>query len=176
MEVYVLDSNFFIQAHRVSYPLDIAFSFWNKVKHLADEGRIISIDKVKNELYDKNDALEAWCKEDLPENFFKDTSHVMSAYSQVSAWAISRSGHYLPNALNEFLDADEADAFLIAYALADKANRIIVTHEIGNPNQRNKIKIPEPCNALEVVFCTTIDMFRRLGKHFSPRILHAPLK
>ena len=58
MEVYVLDSNFFIQAHRVSYPLDIAFSFWNKVKQLADEGRIISIDKVKNELYDKNDALE----------------------------------------------------------------------------------------------------------------------
>jgi hypothetical protein len=40
--------------------------------------------------------------------------------------AISRSGHYLSNALNEFLDADEADAFLIAYALADNANRIIL--------------------------------------------------
>lgn len=63
MEVYVLDSNFFIQSHRVSYPLDIAFIFWNKVKQLADEGRIISIDKVKNELYDKNDALETWCKD-----------------------------------------------------------------------------------------------------------------
>lgn len=166
MGVYVLDSNFFIQAHRVSYPLDIAFSFWNKVKQLADEGKIVSIDKVKNELYDKNDALEAWCKDNLPEDFFKDTSHVMAAYGQVSAWAISRNDHYLPNALNEFLDADEADAFLIAYALADSANRIIVTHELSNPNQRNKIKIPEPCNDLGVGFCNTIDMFRRLGETF----------
>ncbi len=166
MEVYVLDSNFFIQAHRVSYPLDIAFSFWNKVKQLAGQGRIISIDKVKNELYDKNDALEAWCKDNLPEDFFKDTSHVMAAYGQVCAWAISRNGHFLQNALNEFLDADEADAYLVAYALADSASRIIVTHEISNPNQRNKIKIPEPCNALGVVFCTTIDMFRRLGETF----------
>jgi hypothetical protein len=90
----------------------------------------------------------------------------MAAYGQVSAWAISRNGHYLPNALNEFLDADEADAFLIAYALADNANRFIVTHEISNPNQKNKIKIPEPCSALGVVFCTTIDMFRRLGETF----------
>jgi hypothetical protein len=128
MEVYVLDSNFFIQAHQVSYPLDIAFSFWNKVKQFADEGRIISIDKVKNELYDKNDLLKAWCKDNLPEDFFKDTSYVMAAYGNVSTWAISKSDHYLPNALNEFLDADEADAFLIAYALADNSNRIIVTH------------------------------------------------
>jgi hypothetical protein len=128
MEVYVLDSNFFIQAHRVSYPLDVAFSFWNKVKQFADEGRIISIDKVKNELYDKNDLLKAWCKDNLPEDFFKDTSYVMAAYGNVSTWAISKSDHYLPNALNEFLDADEADAFLIAYALADNSNRIIVTH------------------------------------------------
>ncbi|MGY6562034.1 MAG: DUF4411 family protein [Luteibaculaceae bacterium] len=166
MEVYVLDSNFFIEAHRVSYPLDIAYSFWNKVKQLAEKGRIISIDKVKNELYDKNDALEAWCKDNLPDDFFKDSNHIMAAYGQVSAWAISRNEHYLPNALNEFLHADEADAFLISYALADKANRIIVTHETSNPNQRNKIKIPEPCNALGVVYCTTIDMFRKLRETF----------
>lgn len=166
MEVYVLDSNFFIQAHRVSYPLDIAFSFWNKVKQLADQGKIISIDKVKNELYDKNDVLEAWCRDNLPEDFFKDTTLVMAEYGQVSAWAINSGAHYQQNALNEFLDADEADAFLIAYALSDKENRIILTHEVSKPNQRNKIKIPEPCNALGVEFCTTIDMFRRLGETF----------
>ena len=73
MGVYVIDSNFFIQAHRDTYPLDVAFSFWSKVKQLAVEGKIISIDKVKDEIYDKNDALEAWCIENLPEDFFKDT-------------------------------------------------------------------------------------------------------
>jgi hypothetical protein len=166
MAVYVVDSNFFIQAHRYTYPLDIAFSFWNKVKQLADEGKIISIDKVRDELYDKNDALEAWCRANLPEHFFKDSSTLMAAYGQVSSWAISRNGHYMPSAINEFLDADEADAFLIAYALSDSLNRVIVSQEISNPNQKNKIKIPEPCNALNVLYTNTMDMFRQLGETF----------
>lgn len=166
MGIYVVDSNFFIQAHRVSYPLDVAFSFWNKVKQLAEEGKIISIDKVKNEIYDKNDALEEWCKANLPEDFFKESSEVMATYGQVAAWAISRSSHYLPNALNEFLDADEADAFIVAYALADPNNRIVVTQEISEPNRKNKIKIPEACIALNVQFVNTMDMFRQLRETF----------
>jgi hypothetical protein len=31
MSIYLVDSNFFIQAHRATYPLDIATGFWNKV-------------------------------------------------------------------------------------------------------------------------------------------------
>lgn len=38
MTIFVVDSNFFIQAHRMYYPLDIAFSFWNKVKELSERG------------------------------------------------------------------------------------------------------------------------------------------
>lgn len=71
MKTYVVDSNFFIQAHRATYPLDVATSFWTKVSELAHSGRIISIDKVKNELYDKNDDLEKWCKSNLPINLFQ---------------------------------------------------------------------------------------------------------
>jgi len=164
--VYIVDSNFFIQAHRANYPIDIAVGFWKKVRQLGEEGRIVSIDKVKNEIYDKNDALEVWCKENLPEGFFKDSSHVMIEYGQVSAWAISRSGHYMQNALNEFLSSDEADAFLIAYALADKSNRILVTQEISDPNRKNKIKIPDACIALNVSFVNTLDLFRKLGETF----------
>ncbi len=69
MSVYVVDSNFFIQAHRVNYPLDVAFSFWNKVKQLADYGKIISIDKVKQEIYQNEDALKPWCVTNLPRFF-----------------------------------------------------------------------------------------------------------
>ena len=166
MRIYVVDSNFFIQAHRVSYPLDIAFSFWNRVKQLADEGKIISIDKVKNELYDKNDALEEWCTTNLPQDFFRDSSEVLEYYGQVSAWALSRSNHYLPNALNEFLDADEADAFIIAYSLASPEDRFIVTYEISQPGRKNKIKIPDACFALNIQFMNTIDMFRQLQLTF----------
>lgn len=47
MPIYVVDSNFFIEAHRATYPLDVAHSFWNKVKQLAATGKIVSVDKVK---------------------------------------------------------------------------------------------------------------------------------
>ncbi len=166
MSVYVVDSNFFIQAHRVNYPLDVASSFWNKVKQLADEGKIISIDKVKQEIYQNEDALKQWCVTKLPRDFFKDTAIVMASYVQVAAWAASQSSHYLPNALAEFLHADEADAYIVAYVLADTNNRIVVTQEISEPNRRNKVKIPDTCNALNVRFVNVIDMFRQLGETF----------
>jgi hypothetical protein len=166
MKVYIVDSNFFIQAHRASYPLDIALSFWKKVKQLANEGKIISIDKVKSEIYNKNDALEEWCKANLPIDFFKDSTQIMQTYSQVSAWAISKSRYFMPNAINEFLDADEADAFLIAYTLADPNNRTVVTHEISQPTRKNKIKIPDACIDLNVQYVNTIDVLRQLGESF----------
>lgn len=166
MSVYVLDSNFFIQAHRMSYPLDVAFSFWSKVKQLADEGKIISVDKVKQEIYQNEDALKHWCEENLPDTFFKDTTEVLAAYGQIVAWTASRNGHYLPNALAEFLDADEADAWLVAYALTDAAERIIVTHELSEPNRKNKIKIPDVCLANSIQFSNTIEMLRQLGETF----------
>jgi hypothetical protein len=57
MSVFIVDSNFFIQAHRANYPLDIAITFWKKVKELADNGSIVSIDKVKHEIYQNDDEL-----------------------------------------------------------------------------------------------------------------------
>lgn len=129
MSVYIVDSNFFIQAHRMYYPLDVVISFWNKVKQLAIEGKIISIDKVKHEIYQNEDALKKWCEDNLPEDFFKDTSQVLTSYRDIVEWAASKSNHYSPNALAEFFDADEADAWLIAYAHTDKNERIIVTYE-----------------------------------------------
>ncbi len=166
MGVYIVDSNFFIQAHRETYPLDVAFSYWNKVKQLANEGKIISIDKVKDEIFDKNDALENWCKENLPHDFFKDTSGTLNEYQRVTNWAFSKSSHYLQNAINEFLAADEADAFIIAYALGDISSRIIVTQEISDPKRKNKIKIPEPCNVFNVRYIRAMEMFRELGETF----------
>ncbi len=48
MSLYIVNSNFFIQAHRAYYPLDVIRSFWVKIKQLADARKIKSIDKVKN--------------------------------------------------------------------------------------------------------------------------------
>jgi len=163
---YVLDSNFFIQAHRSTYPLDVAAGFWHKLKDLAEAGLVISIDKVRTELYDKNDALEAWCKDNLPQSFFKDSSTVISEYTTVVGWAPTRIPPYLQSALNDFMDAERADAFLIAYGLANASNRTLVTQEVSSPNKINIIKIPDCCDALGVRYLSTIEMFRDIGTTF----------
>lgn len=81
-------------------------------------------------------------------------------------WAISRSAHYSPNALSEFLNADEADAWLVAYTHADTSNRIIVTHEKSQPEIKRKIKISEACSPFNISFIDTIEMVRQLGERF----------
>ncbi|GGM74980.1 hypothetical protein GCM10010967_03100 [Dyadobacter beijingensis] len=166
MGIYIVDSNFFIQAHRDSYPLDVASGFWNQVKTLAESGTIVSIDKVRDELYDKNDALEGWCRANLPDYFFRDTAGDIDFYARVIAWASSKSEHYQPGALNEFLDAMEADAFIIAHALADSHNRTIVSYERSDPNRKNKIKIPDVCQDFSIQCIRPIDMFRQLKLTF----------
>ncbi|WP_163377823.1 DUF4411 family protein [Cyclobacterium sp. SYSU L10401] len=163
---YVLDSNFFIQAHRSTYPLDVAQGFWLKLKELANLGLVVSIDKVRDELYDKNDLLEDWCRANLPQSFFKDSSEVIAEYTTVVSWAPTRIPPYMQSALNDFMDADRADAFLVAYGLADSANRTIVTQEVSSPNKLNIIKIPDSCEALGIKYLSTIEMFRDIGTTF----------
>jgi predicted nucleic acid-binding protein len=80
MTVYVVDTNFFIQAHRSYYPLDVVPTFWRRVRDLAEEGKIVSIDKVKDEIYGNKDALRDWCKSNLPHNFFCNSEDVIAEY------------------------------------------------------------------------------------------------
>ncbi len=158
---FLLDSNFFIEAHRTSYPFDVVPSFWIKVKELAEQGKIISIDKVKKELLQNKDELSDWIIDNLSEDFFKDTSSVVPNYATLTGWVYSKSGQYSQPAISEFLDADEADAWLIAYAMT--YGNQIVTHETSNPNSRKRVMLPDAANPHNVTCIKTIDLFRLLG-------------
>src|SRR5690606_14268941 len=131
MVCYVLDTNFFIQAHRMHYPFDVFQTFWTKIEELASKGILVSIDNVRQGLRHNRDALTLWVEESLPEGFFVASETVIHQYAQVATWATSRADHYKPAALNDFLHADEADAWLVAYSLADVGKRILITHEVS---------------------------------------------
>jgi hypothetical protein len=49
---------------------------------MALEKKILSVDKVKKEIFDHEDALRQWCVDNLPDDFFKDTSIVYNEYGQ----------------------------------------------------------------------------------------------
>jgi hypothetical protein len=165
MAEYILDSNFFIQSHRFSNPLDISISFWKKVEQIAHDGLIISIDKVRDEIYRNEDELTDWCKNHLPADFFKDSVSLVDEYSRVAAWA---GGHtqYNTSAKATFLDANIADAFLVTYALADIENRVIVTQEESAPNSIKRILLPEPCAYFSIRYINMIELFRELKVTF----------
>jgi hypothetical protein len=164
MGPFIVDSNFFIQAHRGNYPLDVATSFWSKINQLATEGKIFSIDKVKAEIYKNKDALTEWCTDNLPNSFFLDSASVVTHYMRVIQAAGSRIPPYNQRALDTFYDADEADAWLIAHALSK--NLPIVTHEVSQPLKIANVKIPDICQLLNIPTFTTIEMFRQLNESF----------
>ena len=164
MSTYLVDANFFIQAHRAIYPLDVAPSFWNKVKELALNGNIISIDKVRDEIYQNEDDLKTWCEANLPDPFFHVSSIALSEYSAIAVWANSMFHHYKSSALEEFLDAAEADAWLVALSL--NQNIPLITYEKSEPNSKKKVKIPDVCIQFGVSYHSTIEMFRLLGESF----------
>lgn len=164
MRAYLVDSNFFIQADQSFYPIDVVSSFWDKVGELAAAGKLISIDKVKSEIYGINNELKAWCRANLPDDFFKDSSVSLQEYREIVIWADSMSHHYKPSAIQEFLAAGLADSWLVAYAR--KEGLPIVTYEKSQPERKNRIKIPEPCTHFGIRYMDTIGMLRELGERF----------
>lgn len=168
MALFIVDTNFFIQSHRITYPLDVAVNFWHKVKRLFDEEKIASIDKVRDEIFKNDDELKKWIEQNLRSEFFKstETQEVLIEYQKIVIWANSKSSHYVQNAINEFLQYENADAWLIAYGLSINKNCIIVTQEKSEPNRKSKIKIPEVCNDFKLPYKNIIEMFRELGETF----------
>ena len=161
MAKFILDTNVFIQAHRSYYPFQVFPSFWEKLVSLAEQDNICSITAVKNELYQQDDELSIWCKNKLPKGFFKEVDdHVFVAYrSEVIQWAGQQRNFYKERAIANFFDADNADAWLIAHSKAYNLN--LVTHEKPSDGKK-EIKIPNPCMALGVDYCDTIEMLKSL--------------
>lgn len=148
---YLIDANVFIQAKNFHYRFDFCQAFWQWLTDGHAAGLIFSSAKVLQELNGGNDddLVKQWASQ-LPDSFFIPDTHdnqVMRAYGRVMEWN-STNNHYLKQAKDEFARFDNADAFLIAAAMAHKF--ILVTHEARNPARKNKILIPDAANALGI--------------------------
>lgn len=166
MAAYIFDANCFIEPHRKSYPIDIAPSFWMKIKELANLNTIASIDKVHDELFENDDELTNWINSNLFASFFKDTSddEVLSNYRKVVKWANSKSDQYLQKAIDEFLEYERADAWLVAFGMTTGCT--IITYEVSAPDSKNSIKLPDACGQFDVHSMNIIEMLRELEESF----------
>jgi hypothetical protein len=159
LQTYVLDANVFIEAARRYYAFDIVPPFWQILVNHGNSGRMLSIDRIKNELNRGNDELAEWANNSFHMCFASTAGEdIIDSYRQIMIWSQDQS-QYTEGAKAEF--ASVADAWLVAYALAKGC--IVVTHEQFDANIRRRIKIPNVCRAFDVEYVDPFRMMRVLG-------------
>lgn len=111
---YLLDANVFMQAKNLHYGLDFCPAFWEWLIVRNEDGSVISIEKVGDEIAAGNDDLSVWAAARGDGFFLKPDTAMLPALSTVSAWATGQ--YYEQAAINTFLMV--ADYYLVAHALA----------------------------------------------------------
>jgi hypothetical protein len=157
---YLLDTNIFVQASRTYYSFNFAPGFWDKLVAYGEQGKIISIDKVLNELNDGDDQLKVWANSAF-NKYFKtsESGEIALEYSNLVNW-VYKNPVYLPSAKDHFMEDDNADAWVIAYAKVH--NLVLVTEEKSNPASQRSVMIPDVCNAFGVQYCHPFKMLEEL--------------
>lgn len=94
----------------------------------------------------------------------------MKNYQKVIQWAEGKRGTFKDEAIEEFKEEDNADPWLVAYAMhyrdmksVFKKEIVIVTQEKLDRNRKNKIPIPIVCEEFSVECCDLFTMLRELG-------------
>ncbi len=162
---YLLDANVFISARQLHYGFDFCPAFWDWLVRENLAGRVLSIEKVADELHALSDDLSAWAEELANGFFVSPTDRTLQAFGDLSDWV---SDHTFPNgqrytqaAISTFLQV--ADYYLVSQALAD--GHIVVTHERPE-NSIKRVKIPNACIGVGVKFMTPYEMLRRERARF----------
>ena len=167
--IYVLDSNFFIDAHRYYYDMNLFPCFWEWTRECIIDGSFILIDKVYEEITPP-DELFIWTHINL-DNYVQSTnqSEIVDSYREVLQCATSYqpqpNARFTQKAIDDF--ASVADSWLIAYAKTRGGH--VVTNEQPGPARTTKIKIPTICSQLEVEFLTREQLLKQLRPVFGCR-------
>lgn len=159
--MYLLDSNVFIKAHRAIYPFDVFPGYWGWLSSALSSGTIGSIERVRDELTSLEDRLQEWVDEQVGLDLTPDDATI-EALRELAVWTMAEE-RFLPAAKTEFLDI--ADYFLVGQALA--GGHIVVTNEVAQPEGKNKVKIPDACDAFGVEWIAPIELLRREGVSFT---------
>lgn len=156
---YLFDTNIFVESKK-NLPMDVWPTFWTKMAELISSGTVHSIDKVKEEIDKGGDELTDWIHNNAPRGFFltQDVA-VMAKLAETITWAQNCTVRFSQSAIFDYTNV--ADSYLVAIAAA--RNMVLVTYEKSNPQRRNRVMIPDACNAIGVRSCDLNTALRELG-------------
>lgn len=160
--LYLLDANVLITASNNYYPLDQIPEFWSWMHHQAT----LNLIKIPREIMEE---IKAGRKDDDPLLDWISTAEIEDAFLLDEAVDVALvqsvvSTGYAPDLRDDEIEKIGRDPFLIAYALADPANRTVVTTETSRSSaQRANRRVPDVCKAVGVVSCGPFVLNKALG-------------
>ena len=155
--LYLLDANVLIDANRDYYPLSRVPEFWDWLLECAARKQTkIPMEMYEEVLAGKDDELTRWLKGN------RDVL-LLDEYVDERLVAIVTDVGYAPDLTDEELERVGRDPFLVAYALSDPAERVVVTTEHSRPKrQRANSHLPDVCRDLGVRPCNTYEFIEEL--------------
>ena len=164
---YLIDSNCFIEPHRGVCPMDVAISFWNKMKELTHERDVYILDRVKSELTEWDNDLKDWIVANIGKQqlvkFENDAT--VQKFREVNIWTLSNN-QYTQAAKDKFMDSTRADIYLVSYAATAPEEWTVVSQEKPAPQRSTEIKLPDVCAQFGVKCILFMDMFREMRETF----------
>ena len=156
--LFLIDANVLIRAHEDYYPIDRVPQFWQWLEREARVGQIKMPLEIHNEIADSRGPLRDWiCRREVREALVLDEEVDADLLDEVL-----RDG-YGEDLTEIDIEKIGSDAFLIAYALAER-DSVVVTKEVSRPRAvRGNRKIPDVCHALDVECIHDFELYRRLG-------------
>lgn len=162
--IYLLDANTLIDAKRDYFEFERVPEFWDWLQHQGVKGNV----KIPVEIYEEfeeaknaeggRDSLAEWASDE-------DVKKALLLGEEVNQRIVSLviSQGYCQNPTDQEVETMGRDPFLIAYALKDLANRVVVTTEVSKPKkQRANRRVPDVCLDMGVRCINTFQFLREL--------------
>ena len=155
--LYLLDTNVLIDAQHKFYPIDRIPEFWAWLVSCGKQQQM----KIPVEIYEeilpgqKQDPLRSWLQKNKAILYLKESVNNILVQEVMDKYA--------PDLTDEEIETCGRDPFLIAYALCDSKDRIVVTNEISRPNRKRANRhIPDVCKDLDIQVCNTWQFIEKL--------------
>ncbi|MDE0433978.1 MAG: DUF4411 family protein [Bryobacterales bacterium] len=156
--LYLLDANVLIDANRDYYPLGRVPEFWDWLIDRATKQQTkIPVEIYEEVLAGKEDKLTRW---------IKGNRDVLLLDENVDGELIAEviEEGYAPDLSDVELERVGLDPFLIAYALSNPSQRVVVTTEHSKPKKKRANRhIPDVCRDLKVDCCNTYEFIVALN-------------
>lgn len=161
--LYLLDANVLIASANGLFQLERVPQFWDWLEDMGTAGHIAIPLEIWEEFKDGNDPLAAWARSD-------DVKRALLFGEEADPGVVGEvvTRGYAPDLTDTELVEVGRDPFLIAYAYANRDERVVVSGEVSRPGRaRGRRKVPDVCGDLGIECLDLVGLINALDFRIS---------